>query len=202
MFPNAPLTDHQRNAVTELRTASASSSIPLGTAESMDERARRPDPESIPADITVHIEIAPPSPQPHPLLDSRVLKKPERVPIYFYALRSDSPESESDTKVDNTRVLFFIHGGGNVTGHPTEPSFVEFYAQLLRAIASHSRDAAATQKCVLIAPSYRIATVPENVFPAALQDLVAAYDYVLGKGYDTSNVFTSPLPGMFVPSAQ
>ncbi|KAF8557720.1 alpha/beta-hydrolase [Imleria badia] len=193
MSPNTPLTDEQRNAVTGLRTMlnTSMASLPLGTAQSVDERARRPAPESLPTDVTVRIEIAPPSPQPHPLLERTVFRTPERVPIYFYALRSDhaEPEPESAAELANTRVIFFIHGGGNITGHPSHPPFIQFYTQLLRAVASASADAAAaTPKCVLIAPSYRLATVPENAFPAALHDLVAAYDYVLDKGYDASNV--------------
>ncbi|KAF8449145.1 Alpha/Beta hydrolase protein [Boletus edulis BED1] len=181
--PSAPLTDAQRNSVTQFRTALISSFVtPPSTAESLDERGRRPDPEHIPADVTVHIEIAPPSTQPHPLLDNSLLKTPERVPIYFFALR---PESESDVPRATTRVIFFIHGGGNIVGHPTNPPFLQFYMQLLRAIAA-SGDSAT--RCVLVAPCYRLATVPENVFPAALQDLVAAYDHVLGMGYDASNI--------------
>ena len=159
--------------------------LPPGTAESVDERARVPDLESVPADVTVHVEIAPPSSQPHPLLDSVALKTPECVPIYFYALHSD--RTKSDPELADTHVIFYIHGGGNVTGHPTDLPFIQFYIQVLRAVASLSGNAA-TAKCVLIAPSYRLATIPENTFPAALQDLVAAYDYVLGKGYDASNV--------------
>ena len=181
MSANTPLTDEQRNAVAEI--LASFSMTPLGTtAESVDERARRPDPESIPADVTVRVEIAPPSPQPHPLLACAALKMPERVPIYLYALSSDCDAEPADT-----RVIFFIHGGGDLSGHPTHVPFVQFYIELLRAVASLSGDAAAA-KCVLIAPSYRLATVPENTFPAALQDLVAAYDYVLGKGYDASNI--------------
>lgn len=191
MSANAPLTDQQRNAVMGMRTMYKSivASIPLGTAESVDQRARQPDPGSIPADVTVRVEIALPSSQPPTLLDSRILKVPERVPVYFYALHSDRAESESAAELANTRVIFFIHGGGNIAGHPTQPPFLQFYAQLLRAVVSHSGDATASKKCVLIAPSYRLATVPENAFPAALQDLVAAYDYILEKGYDASNIF-------------
>ena len=185
MSANTPLTDEQRNAVTAMRTRITSSlkSLPLGTtSESVDERARRPDPDSVPADVTVRVEIAPPSPEPHLLLPSHLLKTPERVPIYFFSLHGDTAESPAERA--DTRVIFFIHGGGNITGHPTHLPFVQFYAQLLRAVASLSGDA----KYVLVAPSYRLATVPENAFPAALQDIVAAYDYVLGKGYDTANV--------------
>jgi len=188
MDPNAPLTDSQRTAIAEMRAALAGSSI-QHTAESSDERAQYPDPKSLPGDVTVHVEIAPPSTQPHPLFDSHLLKTPERVPIYFYALHDDHTQSNAD--LANTRVIFFIHGGGNVVGHPTHPPFMAFYAQLLRAIASLSPDVAVGPKCILVAPSYRLATVPENSFPAALQDLVAAYDYVIEKGYDPSNVFVA-----------
>ena len=190
MSPNKPLTNAQCDAVTALRTMYASSAAlrPQNTAESVEERARSPDPKTSPADITIRIEIAPPSSQPHPLLvDTGVLKAPERVPVYFYALRDDS-ETTSDAATESnpakTRVIFFIHGGGNVVGHPTHEPFLQFYARTLRAVASTSP----TPKCVLIAPSYRLATIAENVFPAALQDLVAAYDYVLDKGYDASNI--------------
>ncbi|KAG6381510.1 Alpha/Beta hydrolase protein [Boletus reticuloceps] len=191
--PNAPLTEAQRNSVTQFRAAMTSSFVsPPSTAESIDERGRRPDPENIPADVTVRIEIAPPSTQPHPLLDNSLLKTPERVPIYFFTLRPESEsESESDVPRATTRVIFFIHGGGNIVGHPTNPPFLQLYIQLLRAIAAHAGPgdtATPTQRCVLVAPSYRLATVPENVFPAALQDLVAAYDHVLGMGYNASNI--------------
>ena len=41
--------------------------------------------------------------------------------------------------------------------------------------------------CTIIAPCYRLATVPENAFPAALQDVLAAYDFVISRGYKPSN---------------
>ena len=180
-----PLTDEQRNALPALRARFSAGPLPLGTAASMDERTRDPEPGTIPADVTVRVEIAPPSPHPHPLLPSNILRTPERVPVYFFALRSDGLEAEPGPEVADTHVIFFIHGGGNVLGHPTHPPFAHFFIQLLRAVASHTGDA---RKCVLIAPSYRLATVPENAFPAALQDVVAAYDYVLEKGYKSSNI--------------
>ncbi|KAG8220845.1 Alpha/Beta hydrolase protein [Butyriboletus roseoflavus] len=174
-----PLTDEQRNALPAVRAGLDAVPIPFGTAPSLDERARDFDPGSLPTDVTVRVEIAPPSPQPHPLLPSNALRTPERVPVYFFALSSDGLE------VADTHVIFFIHGGANVVGHPTQLPFANFFIQLLRAVASHTGD---VRKCVLIAPSYRLATVPENTFPAALQDLVAAYDHVLGKGYKPSNI--------------
>lgn len=176
-----PLTDEQRSAVAKIRAIIENTTFLTGTAGSVEQRARYPDPAHIPTDVTVRVEIAPPSTQPHPLLDSSVLKTPERVPVYFYALHNEQAEIDA---VD-THVIFFIHGGGNITGHPTHEPFTRLYIQLLRATSAHSGVA---RKCVLIAPSYRLATVPENTFPAALQDLVAAYDYVLGKGYNPSNI--------------
>lgn len=180
-----PLTDEQRNALPALRAMFNDLPIPFGTAASLDERAQQPNPGTFPADVTVRVEIAPPSPHPHPLLNSSTLKTPERVPVYFFTLHDDRLQSEPGPDVADTHVTFFIHGGGNVVGHPAYPPFVEFYIQLLRAVATHSGD---VRKCVLVAPSYRLATVPENAFPAPLQDLMAAYDYVLGKGYKASNI--------------
>ncbi|KAF8141728.1 Alpha/Beta hydrolase protein [Boletus edulis] len=162
--PSAPLTDAQRNSVTQFRTALISSFVtPPSTAESLDERGRRPDPEHIPADVTVHIEIAPPSTQPHPLLDNSLLKTPERVPIYFFALR---PESESDVPRATTRVIFFIHA-------PPSHRCLRRQCYPMRA-----------RRTVLPSrlPSLRTSS------PQALQDLVAAYDHVLGMGYDASNI--------------
>ena len=177
-----PLTDEQRNAIAQLRAYYLSTTpFQIGIAESVEQRARLPDPAHVPTDVTTRVEIAPPSPHPHPLLNGNALKAPERVPVYFYSLHSDLAESE----VADTHVIFYIHGGGNVTGHPSDQMAIGFYTQLLRSVASHSGDAS---KCVLVAPSYRLATVPENTFPAALQDIVAAYEYVLGKGYKPSNI--------------
>ena len=181
-----PLTDEQRNALPALRVMfTAGLALSLGTTVSLDERAKDPDSGTIPGDATVHVEIAPPSLHPHPLLPSNALKTPERVPVYFFALRSDGLEGEPGPDIADTHIIFFIHGGANVLGHPTQPPFVHFFIQLLHAVASQTGDG---RKCVLAAPSYRLATVPENAFPAALQDLVAAYDYVLDKGYKASNI--------------
>ncbi|KAG9312875.1 Alpha/Beta hydrolase protein [Chiua virens] len=189
-----PLTDEQRNAFPVLRAWLASVTFPLGIAESLKERARQPKSGSLPADMTVRVEISPPS-RPPPLLDTSMLKMPEPVPLYFFTLRSgdeDQAQSPSDFLDQDTHVIFFIHGGGNITGHPTHTRFINLFAQILRSVASHSHGENGTRtvksKWVVIAPSYRLATVPENAFPAALQDLVAAYDYVLGKGYNASNI--------------
>ncbi|KAG9312870.1 Alpha/Beta hydrolase protein [Chiua virens] len=169
-----PLTDEQYNAMPGMRAGMRYLLPPIA------DPAQCPDPEHLPSDLTVHVEIAPPSPHPHPLLDGSSLKNSEPVPVFFYGIGD-----KINADVADTRVIFFIHGGGNVSGHPSNKVFVNLYAELLRAVASQLGD---TGKCVLIAPYYRVARIPENAFPAALQDLVAAYDYVLDKGYKPSNI--------------
>jgi monoterpene epsilon-lactone hydrolase len=56
---------------------------------------------------------------------------------------------------------------------------------MLRALATGARNSV---PCTIIAPCYRLATVPENTFPAALQDILAAYDFVISQGYKSSNI--------------
>ncbi|KAG2068693.1 hypothetical protein BDR04DRAFT_1023776, partial [Suillus decipiens] len=41
---------------------------------------------------------------------------------------------------------------------------------------------------IITAPSCRLATVPENLFPAALQDLFSAHHHLILKGFATKNI--------------
>jgi hypothetical protein len=41
---------------------------------------------------------------------------------------------------------------------------------------------------IIAAPSYRLVTVAENIFPAALQDLFSAYHYLILKGFVAKNI--------------
>lgn len=165
-----PLTEHQRNALPFVRARFKDAFAPATTAAPLEQRARLPDPADLPADLTVQVEIATPS--SHALLDVP-LRAPERVPVFFYALGASPPDPAP------TRVLFFIHGGANLIGHPTETLYLQLFTSLLRA---------APAPCIVAAPCYRLATTPENAFPAALQDVVAAYDHVLAQGYSPSNI--------------
>ncbi len=74
------------------------------------------------------------------------------------------------------RVLLHLHGGGYVTGSK------EFYRVII------SRIAAALQSRALLI-DYRLA--PENAFPAAVQDAVASYRWLLSQGYDHGKIFIS-----------
>ncbi|KAF9221453.1 alpha/beta-hydrolase [Gyrodon lividus] len=50
---------------------------------------------------------------------------------------------------------------------------------MLHALSSVSGGAGGAGHHVVAAPCYRLSTTPENSFPAALQDLIAAYDYLI-----------------------
>jgi monoterpene epsilon-lactone hydrolase len=73
--------------------------------------------------------------------------------------------SVSQSRID--RVVLYLHGGGYVIGSPNSH----------RELAS--RVARATQARALV-PDYRLA--PEHPFPAAVEDAVASYRWLLGAG--------------------
>ncbi|MHB8328697.1 MAG: alpha/beta hydrolase fold domain-containing protein, partial [Acidimicrobiales bacterium] len=70
---------------------------------------------------------------------------------------------------DETRVVLHFHGGGYVIGSPT--SHRELAARL----------SAATGAAVLV-PDYRLA--PEHPFPAAVDDALVVYRWLLGRATD------------------
>lgn len=176
-----PLTEAQRRALLELRAQFASIEIPLGTAVPFDERARLPA-SGLPDDMTARVEIAPPLSTAFPLLDNSALKSPERVPVFYYSLRGEdaAPRAREDTTV-----IFFIHGGGNLDCHPADPRYFPLFSAILREVSAKTDGSA---PCTVIAPCYRLARIPENTFPAALQDILAAYDFVISQGYQSSNI--------------
>jgi acetyl esterase/lipase len=71
------------------------------------------------------------------------------------------------------RTIFYLHGGGYVIGT----------AQGYRELTSHLGRAADAQVLVV---DYRLA--PENPFPAAVDDAVAAYKWLLGTGVSPKSV--------------
>lgn len=77
------------------------------------------------------------------------------------------PESLAD------RVILYLHGGGYIIG--SNVGYREFGARLARA----------TRTRVLLL-NYRLA--PEHPFPAAIDDAVAAFDYIRMQGVDPANI--------------
>jgi acetyl esterase/lipase len=71
------------------------------------------------------------------------------------------------------RAVLYLHGGGYVIGSPTSH----------RVLASHLAVAARTPVFVV---DYRLA--PEHPFPAALDDAIAAYHFVLAGGVDAEGL--------------
>jgi monoterpene epsilon-lactone hydrolase len=74
---------------------------------------------------------------------------------------------------DPKKVLLYLHGGGYIIG-----SIATHHT-----LAAHIAQAAGT-RCLII--DYRLA--PEHPFPAAVEDAVAAYDFLLAEGVAPENI--------------
>lgn len=75
--------------------------------------------------------------------------------------------------VDADDILFYVHGGAFVAGSPATH----------RHIAAHL---CARLRCEAVLPDYRLA--PEHVFPAGLEDVLAAYDALVASGRDPARI--------------
>jgi len=71
------------------------------------------------------------------------------------------------------RIVLYLHGGGYVFGS------IESYTHLAAAIG-------AAMKADVLLPEYRLA--PEHPFPAAVEDGVAAYRWMLENGHDPERI--------------
>ena len=99
-----------------------------------------------------------------------------RFPTTSSAPRSTSeacPSSASSRPGAGDDVLFYLHGGGYAGG--SAKSHSELAARLARAAGT-----------VAILPDYRLA--PENTFPAALDDAIAAYRALLDEAGDANRI--------------
>lgn len=74
---------------------------------------------------------------------------------------------------DTKHIILYFHGGAYTTGNLT-------YARILG-----TKLASVTDVDVLTV-EYRLA--PENPYPAALEDAIKAWDYLINKGYDNNNI--------------
>ena len=82
-------------------------------------------------------------------------------------------EWTSTPSADPSRVLIFLHGGGYISGSITSH----------RAMVAEAGRQAKTRTLAL---GYRLA--PEHPFPAALEDALTGYRYVLALGIEPANV--------------
>ncbi len=91
-------------------------------------------------------------------------------PFTIDAMAADwvsAPNSRSD------RAVLYLHGGGYVIG--SNVGYREFCGRLARATSA--------RVCVI---NYRLA--PENPFPAAVDDAVAGYRYLLQSGFEAGQI--------------
>ena len=77
---------------------------------------------------------------------------------------------------DKASVILHLHGGGYVIG--SHRMYRDFASRLARA----------TERTILV-PDYRLA--PENMFPAALEDAVASYHWLLEQGVAAGRIAIS-----------
>ncbi|EIW85508.1 hypothetical protein CONPUDRAFT_80071 [Coniophora puteana RWD-64-598 SS2] len=112
---------------------------------------------------------------PSQLQDARI--SPDAVPCFTY-----EREGRAATPLEETNVILWLHAGGNIIGHPAD------YGQPGPQWVPTISKVAAGFDGVIFAPSYRLATVPENTYPANLQDIWHAYHYVLEQGYQPKNI--------------
>lgn len=82
-------------------------------------------------------------------------------------------ERHTPPGADTSRIIMYVHGGGYVIG--SLHSHRAMVAELARAAG-----------CQALAVDYRLA--PENPFPAAVEDSVTAYKWLLDQGYSTDQI--------------
>ncbi|MBE6624929.1 MAG: steryl acetyl hydrolase [Ruminococcaceae bacterium] len=105
--------------------------------------------------------------------DFMALKYKDSVRTSFFSIGEiDACEIfPKDETSDN--VILYLHGGGYTCGGM---AYTKAFASVLSARFG----------CKVYAPDYRLA--PENVFPCALDDALAAYEYLLESGYDSTRI--------------
>ena len=84
------------------------------------------------------------------------------------ALWIDAENSDPD------KVIYYLHGGGYIACAP-DTTHRDFLCRLARSSGMR-----------IFAPDYRKA--PENPFPAAIEDAVAGWDYLMAQGYGPENI--------------
>ncbi|MCJ1334421.1 hypothetical protein MMC10_011130 [Thelotrema lepadinum] len=113
----------------------------------------------------------------HGILASKPEIQPAPIPAVWYPDRPPPPQPLSSS---SELVILHIHGG----------CFV-----LLDAFPADAGFAASTIQeafgCRVLMPAYRLASDPSGSFPAALQDALTAYLYLLSSGVPAKNVVLS-----------
>jgi len=96
------------------------------------------------------------------------------VPVFWQWLSSmPSPLTDSTPSAERKVMMYFV-GGGMVQGHPTAPPLPWNIIEMT--------------KVPIFGVNFRKCVTAKTAFPAALQDAVAAYCYVLDQGFSLENI--------------
>ncbi len=105
---------------------------------------------------------------------ARFLKRAFGVAVEATTVNGLYAEWLRPKKTANGKVLLYLHGGAYLVGS----------CRTHRQMVSHIARAAGISALV---PEYRLA--PEHPFPAAIEDAVGVYRWLLANGYDAADVF-------------
>ncbi|KAI0490142.1 Alpha/Beta hydrolase protein [Xylaria cf. heliscus] len=98
-----------------------------------------------------------------------LLCDPSIHPTKIGAVWSPRPISTPDEHPRGQRIFLHLHGGAYVLGSARDVDMGFSYSLLSR----YSPD------CAIFCPEYRLSSLHDSRFPAALQDAVTAYDYLI-----------------------
>ena len=98
---------------------------------------------------------------------------PKGIEIEKFELDGLQAEWISPSIAQQDMIILHLHGGGYVTGG------IDSHQMMCVLMAQ-------TLKMKVLLPEYRLA--PEHPFPAALEDALKAYHWLLGQGYQGSNI--------------
>ena len=108
-------------------------------------------------------------------VDEKIYNGSHAVPIriFFPSEKSFRESEEKKHDIQDKKLLLFIHGGGWVT------ESIDNYERICARLAS------ATDH-IVVSVEYRLA--PEHPYPAAVEDAMRAWDYLMYQGYGAENV--------------
>jgi len=120
------------------------------------------DPNLTMSEIRIHMEKA-----------TKMAFLPAKTKVEKITINDIPSEWISGKNANEENVILYLHGGGYNTGSPS--THREFAAHVSNA--SHAK---------ILLPDYRLA--PENPFPAALEDALASYKWLLDNGYSNEKI--------------
>ena len=101
-------------------------------------------------------------------------KKSSNIEINEIYLGKIRTLSFTHKNFDNEKCILYFHGGGYVAGSP------ETHQNMLIQLAKIS-------SLNIFAIDYSLS--PENIFPAAINDALKSYNFLISKGYKNKNIF-------------